>query len=153
MGFKHDYTGVQESGDFTPAPPGDYTLKIVEAEEAKTRNGDPMVKVKLQIADGQFKGKNVWHNVAFLPKDSPGAGISKHWLKVIGQPHDGPVIVRPGAWIGARLGAGLNVEEYESAKGPRKKNTIVDIWPLTEATARTPEPMAAATSKGDDVPF
>lgn len=126
--FKVNYNGVEEAGDYSPAPDGTYTLKVVDVEEAKTRNNDPMVKVTLQIASGPYAGKKVFHNVTFFGAGAPGAGFSKHWLHVIGQPYQGEVTVMPAKWRGARLEADLIIEPYTDKNGASKyKNSLQSL--------------------------
>lgn len=126
--FKVDFSGVEESGDFSPAPAGTYTLKVLEIEEGKSQRGHNMVNVTLAIVGGSFDGKKVFHKVTFIPKGEPGAGFSKHWLKVIGQPYEGEVTVSPLRWRGARLEADLSVEDYENKEGvTKKKNKLENI--------------------------
>ena len=149
--FKANFNGVEEAGDFSPVPDGTYALRVLETEEAKTRNGDPMVKVTLEVTShGLYSGKKVFHNVTFFKPGAPGAGFSKHWLHVIGQPYEGEVSVQPIRWRGARLEADLIVEEYPKKDGSTgRKNTLASIRSLSK-DAPAPEKEIEDTSQ---VPF
>ena len=50
-----DYDKVQEYGTFTPLPAGGYVCRIMSVEETASRAGAPMIKIFLDIAEGQFK--------------------------------------------------------------------------------------------------
>ena len=137
--FPYDTTGVKESGDFSAAPPGNYTLRITETKEAKTQRGDLMVKVVAEIAEGPCRGKKVWHNVCFLEKDSAGAGISKHWLHALGLPYEGKINVDHTEWRGRLVSAKLDIDTYTANNGAtREKNiikeTIIHEEPLEDST-------------------
>lgn len=133
MAFSQDYSGVNEAGDFSPAPAGIYRLKVVETKEGQTRNGDNKVDVTLKIIGGRDSGKKVWNTVSFLAPDAPGAGFSKHFLRVISQPFEGRVNVDPMRWMGQEFMARLDVEDYENKhRQMRKKNVIEDSWHLED---------------------
>ena len=100
MAFKANFEGVKEMGGARFAPPGVYLLKVGDTEERTSRNGDPQVSMKLYIDSGTSKGVWMFHNITFLPADSKGAGFSKHFLKVLGQKHEGSVTVDPSLWNG-----------------------------------------------------
>lgn len=50
------YDEVQAFQEFKRLPKGGYICRIVKLEEAKSKNGNDMVVVYLDIADGEFKG-------------------------------------------------------------------------------------------------
>jgi hypothetical protein len=133
--FKHDFTGVEESGNFETRlmPKAWYNVQVVEfvakdgtqyPKEGTTKNNDPMVSLLCEVIDDQeFQGERLFYTVTFLPKDKPGAGMSKHFLKVIGQPNDAQVDVDPQTWVGEKFQAYVIEDEYKG----RKKNKISDI--------------------------
>lgn len=147
MPFTMDYTGVQES-TFEPLPEGDYTLRITETKETKTKErGLPMVNVTLEVVGGEYAKRKVFHNVVFIPKGDPGDGISKHWLKVIGQTNDGRTMVRPGTWVGALLSATLTIEKYEG----KARNKVTDTRSIEKKATETAE--VETSDKEDSAPF
>ena len=127
--FKRNFSGVKEMGDFSPVPVGTYALKIVSVKEQNSSNGDPQVNAELEITSPiKYLGKKVFHRVTFIEPGQPGAGFSKHWLHVIGQPYEGEVVVNPNNWVGARLEADLIIEDYEGKDHTMKqKNTLQSI--------------------------
>ena len=151
MAFKHDYTGVTEFGQgFDPIPEGDYDLTIIKAEEKKTKSGDNMVNITTEVVGGEYEGRKVFHNVVFLPKDHRAAGMSKHFLKVIGQPFEGVVEVDPEAWEGAEFRAHVKIVDYKG----KLKNEIDEVY-SPEENGETPsgDPTGKADDPSDEVPF
>ena len=157
--LKRNFSDVKETGDFSPVPEGTYGLKIISTKEGQSGNGDPQVNVELEIfSPTKYIGKKVFHRITFIEPGQPGAGFSKHWLHVIGQPYEGEVVVRPEQWRGARLESDLTIEEYEGKDNTmKKKNTLNNIRsfdpegvgsPLLNTVRKEP-----AREPGDKVPF
>ena len=117
-------------GDFSPAPAGTYACKIIETKEDETRNGDPKVTVTMTINAGKYRGKRVRHHVSFLDPDSAGAGFSKHWLHVLGQPYEGTVTVDPIKWVGKVIECDLGVDTYDKNGRTVEYNTVNDYRPV-----------------------
>lgn len=139
MSFPTDLEGVQMNSGSIPA--GRYNLRIVEAVEKVSKNGDPMVVVNYEVMDGQFIGRHVkFHYVVFFKdKTATGAGMSKAFLKTIDQPHDGKVVVDSTKWIGRCVTAKVVLErgqdgnEYARVKFVDKYVTDFTALPKTDA--------------------
>ena len=133
MNVQRDYTNVNESGSFSPAPAGVYRLFVSSTEDGETAKHDPKVNVTIKIKAGVYAGKQLWHTVTLLPEDSPGAGFTKHWLRVINQPYEGKVTINTDRWEGKEFIGRLAIEEYESKKGgTRTKNVLEESWNLAD---------------------
>ena len=51
-----DFDSVQSFGEFTPLPAGGYICRIMGVEETQAKSsGAPMIKISLDIANGEFK--------------------------------------------------------------------------------------------------
>ena len=112
MRFQYDTRGVKEQGSFELLPKGKYVVRIDQVTtvnengvELKTKNGDPMVRLRLVVTEGDYKKRKLWHNVSFIkPVDekgepNPGAGMAKHFLKVIGEGQENEIFeVNTAAW-------------------------------------------------------
>lgn len=46
---------AREYGTYIPLPAGNYVCKIMSVEETQSRNGDPMIIISLDIAEGEYK--------------------------------------------------------------------------------------------------
>lgn len=94
MKGKANMSGVTEQGLYEVLPEGTYTFDIQEATGKTSNNGDPLINIKLVVAEGEFKGKFVWDNILIPSPDSPAAkilGRTKHFLHCIGQPFEGDI--------------------------------------------------------------
>jgi hypothetical protein len=104
MSGKYDGTGVKVN-DFVEIPDGEYTLRIIEANQGMTKNGDDMVTVSFEIVGGDHNLEKInYHNVIFFKdKGSKGAGIALKFLKSIGEPCEGSFVWDEKNWIGKKL--------------------------------------------------
>jgi hypothetical protein len=135
MSFTYDPAAPTAGGNYALLPPGDYELQITDTEERKTKNNDPMVNVTCEVINNpEYNGKNIFHNVSFLPKDKPGAGMASHFLKSIGQPFEGTLEINSDDWIGAKFRAKIGEREYTKKDGitKAKVNEIKTLKPMDE---------------------
>lgn len=127
MSFPHDAAAPTEGGGARLLPPGKYELVITKIDEKKSKKGYPMVNVTCEVKNNdEFNGAKVFHNVTFLPKDQPGAGMSTHFLKTIGQPWEGAIEVNPEAWLGGDFTAKISTREYDKKDGSKAKTNNID---------------------------
>ena len=114
--FKYNYKGVKETEGFAPIPCDDYILVITAVEEKQTSKGDDMVNVTTEVATGPYKGKKLWTNICFLPADMPGAGISKHFLSILGLDNEGEVEVDSEKWKTKVFKAPVTIKDWKGKK-------------------------------------
>lgn len=50
-----DFDTAKPFGDFEQLPPGGYVCKIIGVEETRSSNGNPMIKIAVDIAEGEQK--------------------------------------------------------------------------------------------------
>lgn len=142
--FEFDATGIDadSKGANKVLPKGWYDLQVVEftskagdvyPKVGRTKNNDPMVNILCEVINhDQFNGERVFHTVTFLPAKkadgtaTPGAGMSVHFLKTIGQPFEGKIKPDPTAWVGAKFAGYVIQEEYNG----KIKNKLGEIKPL-----------------------
>lgn len=125
--FTHDAAEPTTGGGARLLPPGKYELVITKVEEKTSKNGYPMVNVTCEVMNNtEFNGAKVFHNVTFLPKDKPGAGMSTHFLKTINQPWEGSVSVDPTQWIGEDFSAKISTREYSKKDGTKARTNNID---------------------------
>jgi hypothetical protein len=135
MSFSYDGTGIDPDakGPNVLLPKRFHNFEILNFQakdgtdypkDGKTKNGDPMVNFLAEVVDDEeFNGERVFHTVTFLAKDSPGAGMSVHFLKTIGQPWEGKFEVDSSQWIGKRFMGYVINEEYKG----KMKNKITEV--------------------------
>lgn len=156
-GFDFDATGIDadSKGANKVLPKRWFDLKIIEftskagdqyPKVGRTKNNDPMVNILCEVVnDPEFNGERVFHTVTFMPAKkpdgtpTPGAGMSVHFLKTIGQPFEGKIKPNPDSWVGAEFAGYVIQEEFKG----KVKNKIGEIKPL----------VAEGSSQSDQVPF
>jgi hypothetical protein len=128
MTFNYDATNIKPTAGFAPVPKGRYQLKIIKAIEKKSRNGDPQVVVDFEVLGNEYFGKQIrFHNVTFLPEGNKGAGIAIHFVKALGEPHEGRFAVDANRWIGRFLKGFVDVEEDWNGQ---LRNVVKDVQPI-----------------------
>lgn len=160
MKFTHSFKGVSESGNYAPIPNGVYRLRITSIQDGETRNGDPMANVTFTVVEGPFTGRKVFHNVPFLPatqpdgSETPGAGIAKHFLHVLGETYaDEKVNIDTDRWFEKMVKAEVGIAAYTDKKNQKRTKNYIERFILEENGAN---PTASAASKKveeEDVPF
>lgn len=141
MSFKFDATGIDPDSKGTSKllPKRWFNFEVVSfiskagdeyPKDGKTQNGDPMVNILCEVIDDEeFNGERIFHTVTFLPakrpdgKPTPGAGMSVHFLKTIGQPWEGAYEVDSSQWIGAKFMGYVITDEYKG----KTKNKLGEI--------------------------
>lgn len=118
MPTAYDATGIDpDARTFELLPDGNYTLKIVKAEETKSKAGNLMAKVECEVVNNlDFNGRKVFHNVTFLDPKEKGAGMAIHFLKTIAQPWEGKIEIDIPRWEGATFLAKVGKSSYVSQK-------------------------------------
>lgn len=150
MPFKHDSTGVSAETTFVLLPEGTYTLKIEEAEEGLSKSGYNYVLAKCSVwNDSRYTSSSLWHYVTFLPKENKGAGMAVHFLKTIGQPHEGQYVVDAEKWIGKKFVGKVIQDMYEG----KKRNKIAQISPLPNTVENSIAQDVSAKPSDEDTPF
>lgn len=73
-----------EPVSFDAVPPGEYTVMIVKSELKTTKAGDGQyLKLQMQIADGQHKGRTLFDNLNIVNSNSQAEQIAKGTLSAI----------------------------------------------------------------------
>lgn len=131
MSFQYNASNVKPtSGGFAPLPKGKYLLQIEAAAEKRSKNGDPQVVVTFKVRDSRFNGRRIrFHNVTFLPEEAEGSGIAIHFVKSIGEPWQGQLVVEPTRWIGKLLWG--HVDQKPDDRG-NVWNVVKDVEPYQD---------------------
>jgi len=147
--MRYDGTGVDASGGFPIIDKsGWYPFRIALETEGESKNGNYQVTVDCSCLDPRFKDYMVRHWVTFLPKEQKGAGMALHFLKCIGQPHEGVIDVNPFAWERKVFMGKVEISEYQGKKNNKfsEINSMVDAEKLQMAgtsVAEEPSPFGA----------
>jgi hypothetical protein len=62
--FVTQWKSTEAAKDFEPLPPGTYLLRVLNGELFSSRQrGTPGFKLTCEVAEGEFEGRYVWHDV------------------------------------------------------------------------------------------
>lgn len=84
LGGMFDATQVEPQGDYSPIPPGDYTVQIVSSQMAETanRNGH-MLKLELEILEGEHAGRRLYDRLNLDNPNRQAVEIAQRTLSAI----------------------------------------------------------------------
>ena len=114
------------SGDFTPAPRGFYQIQVANLKDGITKTDRPMVTLECEVADGEYLGKKVWHNVTQIPAGEKGHGIMVHSLHAFGMPHDGDLDFSTDEFQGKTAKVLLGVKPYTKVVSGKSYTNMVN---------------------------
>lgn len=122
MKMKLDFTDVQSG--FELMPEGDYEVAVFDLEEKTSSNGNPMIVAKLKVADGKFKGRQLFHNIVIMKQTMFKV---KEFLTACGViVPEGEVDVDFMQCLGRKLIAGVGHEKYQG----KDKERVMTLSPL-----------------------
>ena len=154
-----NFKNVDDVKDFGPLPEGTYLCRLAEVEEAETRYGDPMWKLRLEVAAGPYLGRYIFEN---MPLSNAGLPRVKLICHCLGIDTSGEVDLTPAMLKGRTCQVAVEIEEYEDEKGRTKRRNVVPFngYERThDADAEAPDAVTAdpADTKDahaeDDIPF
>lgn len=76
---------VPEREEFTPVPPGAYTVMIVGSEIKDTKSGGQMIVLELDIQEGDHEGRKLFENLNIKNSNQKAVDIAYRTLAEIGK--------------------------------------------------------------------
>lgn len=149
-----NWDDYDEATDFGPAPAGTYLCRVAEAKAATTRYDDEMWKLTLEIAEGQYKGKQIWDNVVFSTNAMPRAKLI---CRSFGLSTEGETDVFPEDLRGREACVTVEVEDYVNNEGVNRQRNSVTFGGYASpndggAASVRSEPESRSTVD-DEIPF
>ena len=128
------------------APAGDYTFEVLTAEETKSKAGNPMIKVKLGIYNGDRVGVHVWDYLLTAMEAK-----LRHFCDAVGllAKYEAGNLTYQDC-VGRSGLCRLIIEDKDPAYEP--KNAVKDYVSRKAKPLSAPSPKPA-TEPPDDVPF
>lgn len=143
LGMDFDHTEVEIS-DFSPMPPGDYELQVVEADVKANSKGTGMIlSLKVEVINPpEHQGRFVFANINFRHENPTAQKIGQEELsklcKAVGL--EGKLKDSDQLLYQPFYGA-LIVEEYTGRNGqPRQRNAIKDYHYQTDQSPPESKP-------------
>ena len=146
---KVDFTHVDDVQDFSPLPRGKYLCRLADIEEASTKYGDEMWKLKFEVAEGERAGRFVFDNLVF--SDNAMKRV-KLICSRLGLDVSGELDLTPDMLLGKVAVLTVEEEEYEDNEGRTKRRNTVPF----AGYARASDVQATAGSGEEDeegIPF
>ena len=69
-----DLVDAATPGKYPPIPEGEYVVRVVDTSPEPAKSGKPMYTLTLEVADGEYKGRKLWHR---RPAQASTAGFVK----------------------------------------------------------------------------
>jgi hypothetical protein len=131
------------AAEFAPLPIGEYTFRIVAGELSASKRGTPGYKLTLEVTEGEFEGRCVWHDFWLTPAALPMtkrdlAKIGVQNLEQLEQP------LPPGILLKGKLG--LKTEDDGTE---RNRLTRFEFIGIEKGDAFEPTDEGGAVSAGD----
>ena len=117
-----------------PLPEGDFLFEVDDVEQKTSENsGADYLSITFKVAEGEFKGKKVWHNCSLQPQ---ALFNLRGVLEALGfEVPRGVMELDPADMIGETCGGTVQLEVYEGKKRPR----IVEFFSAEELGEEVPE--------------
>lgn len=147
-----DLSGVT-AGAFPLLPEGTYVVRVVDASEGTSSNGNPQIIVDLEVVDGEQKGQTLRDWITVTEK---ALGRVKGILAALRyEIPDGDFELPSSALIGRTASVLVRHEDYVSNAGEHKVSAKIRVWEeAPDAYVAAPgAPVSAAQKPDDDIPF
>lgn len=105
--IKADFTNVESR---VLIDEGVYAVKVKSAEETKTQNGDDMIKVTVQIINGEYKGETL---IDYFPITEKALWKLKQFLEACGKKAEGKMSIDTAKLKGMSCKIDVKHEEYK----------------------------------------
>lgn len=141
----------EEAQDYGPVPEGTYLCRVEKSEAATTRNGDDMWKLTMEVAEGRYKGRQIWDNVVFSEGAMPRA---KLMCRCLGLDTEGETDIFPEDLKNRTAYVTVTVEDYVNRDGQnRQRNSVTYGGYMSADNAPPPQTNSSETNVDDDIPF
>lgn len=83
LGGPFDATSVAPADSFDPLPNGTYVVLVTDSEMAPTKSGGKMLKLTLEVAEGEYKGRKLWDQLNLVNANPTAVEIAQRTLSAI----------------------------------------------------------------------
>lgn len=145
-----DFNQVEDSQEFDLLPAGDYVAIVAKAELKNTQAGGAGINCKMEIVEGQMKGRYVfdWINVEH-PTSQACVQIGLQQLKklvIAAQIDTSKPFTDPQDLVGSIVSVKVGIRKDKDTNELR--NEVKGYKPVSKAHQSDPAPMAANMAAG-----
>ncbi len=122
-----DLSDIDEDAGYEIIPRATYPVTISSAEFAHSqRSGKPMWTLQLEIEDGEYAGRTLFHHVSFSEKALPRTKktISRILPELLEGPFNPEEVADDGKLLGIRCRAVVTVTRYEGSNRNNVKELL-----------------------------
>lgn len=136
IGIAVDFSETESQASL---PEGDFLFEVEDVEQKTSESsGNDYLSLTFKVAEGEFKGKKVWHNCSLQPQ---ALFNLRGVLEALGfEIPQGVMELDPADMIGETCGGTVQLEVYEGKKRPR----IVEFFSADELGEEAQEEAPAA---------
>lgn len=118
---------LDDVGGFEPIPAGDYEAYLYEAKPTTFRSGNEGFALTFKIADGEYKGRQIFDNIVLTEKAYWKLG--QFWRAITND--EGIVDIDtneiPG-FVGRRIGLTIDTEQQEYNGKIQNRNVVKNMY-------------------------
>lgn len=159
-----------EPADFSALPAGDYTVLISNSEFKNSKAGESYLALTLQVVDGPYSGRYLWHNLNLQHSNPKAVEIAQRELSAIcravgkmvvqdsAELHDIPLIIKV-AYIpprdnpaGGQWPEKNQIKQWKSTQSPNGNTATAVARPAPAAKPPVPTPPAAPAAAKAPIP-
>ena len=135
IGIAVDFSETESQASL---PEGDFLFEVEDVEQKTSESsGNDYLSLTFKVAEGEFKGKKVWHNCSLQPQ---ALFNLRGVLEALGfEVPRGVMELDPADMIGETCGGTVQLEVYEGKKRPR----IVEFFSADELGEEAQEEASA----------
>lgn len=141
------------AGSFTLLPEGNYVVRVVDAAEATSSNGNPQIVVDLEVINGDQKGQTLKDWITVTEKS---LGRVKGILAALRyEIPAGDFELPSSALIGRTASVIVRHEDYVNKDNEHKVSAKIKVWEEAPDgfTAAPGSPVSPAQATDTDIPF
>lgn len=141
------------SNDFSPIPPGAYSLLIDAAEVKKTKAGDDMLKMTLRVDDGEFAGRLIWECLVYGHSSEKVQNIARSKMAAI-QRALGKECQGPDDFVGGVFTGKVGISPAKDNYGPSNRlDRVIEGGAPATPPAAAPQQQQATNQGGANKPW
>ena len=144
IGIAVDFSETESQASL---PEGDFLFEVEDVEQKTSESsGNDYLSLTFKVAEGEFKGKKVWHNCSLQPQ---ALFNLRGVLEALGfEVPQGVMELDPADMIGETCGGTVQLEVYEGKKRPR----IVEFFSADELGEEAQEEAPAKPAAEPEAP-
>jgi hypothetical protein len=131
--------------DFELLPPQNYSVRILEATESETRNGDPGIKIVLEVTDGEYMNRRIFERCWIGHSSEKFAGRERQRFAALCRAVGWTPTKdsSPSELLGLELVAKVKIEKSRDPQYD-DQNRVQDYFASTASVTPSPSPAASA---------